>query len=456
MRTPDEAGLKVGPPTGPTTNGLWTRRLITTALLMMGSCRTAGLEAPSEHRSPQSDPPLPPAAVAAPERRPADPMEWADVPLPYPPEAIVVRRVPDISPVVLFADEAAALRRRVADQLVALGYEVVPIEDLEQIESSAAQGRLPLEGDLQCQVPLTPSEVGARYFTSYPQAHIDTTCTPGSDAKPGPSDCRLSVLVGRAGVVPRFVSPPIRDAHDPSAWARVSLQRNGESVPGGIIGGVEGGTDIGLRFDGISEVGPWKQSPREAIADALIRDRFRCVHPDPRVSAHWELSVAVDRTGTVERCAASSADLPARAQDGDCLCQQLETVSLGRGKPGRRLRAYVRDPGLSSMSWRRLEPVQPRTQAWIQRLGESPEARACLHSAHRVQTPWHGRAVLELSPSGEVQALEMFGEISTTETVDLAQCLVRAFESVALPCRPPGIETLHVAIELDPIGGVDR
>ncbi|MGH1346435.1 MAG: hypothetical protein ACRBN8_33020 [Nannocystales bacterium] len=367
------------------------------AVVVIGSCRAGALNSAPQRRPPSATESVEPsethfsASPVQPEYQPPEPMVWMDVPLPYSPDAVVVRPVVDRYQVVFFPDEAAAVRRSVAKELQRLGYEVVPIPELERIESAAARGRLTLEDERECQVPLTPSEVRARYFDSFPQAHVYAECTVMPDSQPTDApECRLSVLVGRDGVFPQFVSAPIRDVHDPEAWTRAPLSREGESVPGGVPWGVEGTPAVGLIVSRVIAVGPWKRSPGGRTADALGEGGSRCLHPDPRMSLHWQVSAAIDKRGAVERCTARSSGLGARAEDGDCLCQQLEAVNLGRGRPGRRLRASAWDPGLTSIRWRRLEPIQPGTRAWIRRISESPEVLACMHGAHEKQGRWSG------------------------------------------------------------------
>lgn len=422
-------------------------------LVLLVGCQTpAPARPPAEPHRPARPPARPEDSVeVSSERRvlgpPPKPATWTDIPLSYPDDAVVVRRVDDLTSVVLFPDEAVAVRRQIAQELRRLGYEVVPIDDLQRIESAAAEGRLVLEGDRSCRASLSPADVRARYFSSRPQAHLYADCD--EDAK----NCRLSVLVGRSGVLPRFVSPPVPAPQDPAAWAKVSLRRDGEAVPGGVLGGIEGGQDLGLRVNATYQVGPWKRSPSAAIVNALTEDRTRCVHTDPRVSVHWELLIAVSRQGAVQRCFARSSALGARAQDGDCLCEQLENVRLDRGRAGRRLKVEAGDPGLTSFSSRRFNVVQPGTRAWVDRISESPDALACLHSASNVETPWRGDAVLAISSRGDVEGVELFGDVSTPQTQDVAHCLVQALNSVSMPCRPPGIDSLHVGVELGPLGG---
>ena len=80
------------------------------------------------------------------------------------------------------------------------------------------------------------------------------------------------------------------------------------------------------------------------------------------------------------------------------------------------------------------------------RLHQSSALDVCLEG-----TPIEGFAatvVLALAADGAIEDVEVFGDIDTPPTVALSSCLVAELGTVAMPCRPPGIEVLQVGLKI--------
>lgn len=386
---------------------------------------------PIDARADEPEPPkpLPPLQVVAP------------IVTPFPAGAVVTRPAFDRMPVVLFADERAALRRRVSEALAADGVELVPVVELERIEVAAAEGRLVLEGDQQCRAPLTPWEVEQRYFPGRRYATVTADCL---------EDCRLRATVEDP---PDFEgyrvweSPVVSRPHDPRAWQKAASRLRLTSVLG--VGGLglsgTGGSVPPVRFNPPVGVGPWiPGQPEEAPFLALEGTVAGCAHPDPHVGFTWELRVSIDRRGRVERCTAEVDHSQAHASGAGCLCAAVETLAFTAGAAGRRLGVEaVDDGGFGGNA--RFELVQPGTETWVTRLQESPALARCL-VAHPQSGSFGARAVLSLAPDGGVDDVRIEGNLVTSESMRFASCLVQELRSVPLPCRPPGVEVLQASL----------
>lgn len=356
-----------------------------------------------------------------------------------------MRRVDDVSPVTLLDDEAAAVRARVAKSLVGLGHELVPVAELERIEAAAAAGRLVLEGDQSCQAPLGAAEVHARYFAGRPSAEVSATCFE--------DDCSLTVMLDDPAHPDAFIAYEGRKVsrpYDPRAWVSAAGRlRASDSFGMGGLGLFGTSHSPPVRFNPPTGIGPWgAQPPRSEPFDALEPVVAGCAHPDPLVGFTWQVRVAVDRRGKVERCGARSAHSSARASDGDCVCRAIETIGFPAGSAGRRLRVDAVDDGGFRGSGHFVR-VQPGTEVWVERFDEAPALARCL-ADHPPPADFVAQVSVALALDGTVDDVRIEGDITTTPTMRFASCLVNELRRVPLPCRPPGVDTLQLKLTMGP------
>jgi hypothetical protein len=410
----------------------------------------ASVEAASVEAAPvEGTEALPPEAApvepeGVPARVEAEPMPPppAVVPIetPFPADALVMQRVSTRMPLVLFDDEVAAIRRRAAGVLAARGVKMVPIAEVERIEAAAAEGRLVLEGDRRCRAPLTPDEVAARYFPGRPQLTISADCF---------DDCRLTMAVddppdyadGRA-----WNSPKVTRPHDPRAWlAAAGRLRPTQTIGFGGLGFFGTSHSPPVRFESLVGIGPWAEGlPEEAPFSALEGRVAGCAHPDPLAGFTWQLRASVARDGAVTRCTAHSEHSMAHAGGAACLCGAVETMRFPAGKAGRRLRVKAVDDGGFGRP-ARLDLVQPGTEPWVTRLNEASALSRCF-DASPLPGMLAARVLLALAPDGAVEDVRVEGDITTTASMGFASCLVQELRTVPLPCRPPGVDTLHLSL----------
>ena len=358
---------------------------------------------------------------------------------PFSPEAIVVAPVEDQSPVVLFDDEAQRIRRRVAARLSVLGYEVVPFEELERIEAAAASGRLVLEGDRKCRAPLSRREVAARYFADAPTADTTTSCA---------DDCFLQVLL--ANLKPTdtsvaLISREVHRSHDPAAWVKAADSVADRGGTFGLIGlgGFGSSHPPPIMFGTPEPFGPWAKAPDGTEFNAIQADVNTCAHPDVHTGFTWWLRVAVATTGRVSRCSAVSDHTQARPSDAECLCGFVETVKYPRGKAFRRYRVQAIDDGGFRPDDRSFRLVQAGTEVWVARLTEAPALSVCETRGAPPTTPGT-RVEVDVLPDGAIAGVRVHGDITTTQSIAWAQCITEELPKIALPCSPPGIDTLHL------------
>lgn len=377
---------------------------------------------------------------------PAPPPPQALVPieLPFPPQAFVIRPLHEQPPVVLFPDEADAVRRRVAKALVARGHEVVPVTELERIEAAAAAGRLVLEGDQQCRAPLLPDELVARYFASRPYVELDAACFDSCQLKVDLRDpAREDFAVG-------YVSRTVAKPHDPKAWLAVAGRLH-ESGAWGMVGlGMTGMSHPPpVRFEFPQGIGPWGKSPiEEASLQAAERRAAGCAHPAPELGFRYTLRASVSAAGDVSRCVATSDHTMARPLDAACLCDALGALALPPGHAGRRFRVTAVDEGGFRGPQAAFERLQPGTEPWLRRLDEAPALARCL--AADTPPALTATVTLALAPDGGVQDVRIDGDITTPPTIRFARCMVQELRLVPLPCRPPGVDALQLRLVVKP------
>ncbi len=407
-----------------------------------------GVAEPPASEPPLSEPPPSEPPPSEPAPPPAPLQVLAPLETPFSPTAIIVLPLEISSPVVLFPDELAAVRARVARSLAARGHEVVPVAELERIEAAAAQGRLVLEGDQTCQAPLTQAEVRSRYFPGRGSAFGAAFCL---------DDCRLTVVVeGEAqpaggSIDTSYESRPITRPHDPKAWVSAAERlHTTETMALGGIGLIGiGGPVPPIRFNPPDGIGPWAGDEPTGRSFEPIEPRASgCAHPDPLVGFRWDVLASVDRKGHVQRCAAHSRSSLARPVDGECLCRSMEALELGAGRAGRRLWVQAVDDGeLGSAG--RFGLLQPGTEAWVGRIDDSPVLERCAMN-RSLPLGFSARVTLSLAPDGTVDEVNVEGDITKRVEMSFASCLVSELRRVPLPCRPPGIDELQLSLSFAP------
>ena len=380
-----------------------------------------------------------PLPKPAPLPRPPPLQVFTPVTLPFEPDAIVVEPVHDQVPVVLFPDETRPIRRHAASALGHHGHTVLPINELERIETAAAEGRLRLEEDRLCRSPLTHADLMARYFASAPRAEVRASC---------PESCLLTVTVedpNDEDAYANYTSRTIRTPHAPRAWARARL-RPTDSLWGYLHGSMSRPLDSPpIRFASPESIGPWAKPPAgERLAEAEGKVAA-CAHPDARVEVEYEVRVAVGKSGKVDRCEATPSNLLGRPADALCLCEGIETIRYPRGRAGRRLRFTAIDDGQSGPFDVSLKPLQPGTDPWVQRLQQTPALATCLLEG-RPDAGFTATVVLDLTSDGTIERVQVLGDIDTAPEMKFSECLVRELRPIPLPCAPPGIDALQVSV----------
>ncbi len=387
---------------------------------------------PSESTEPAPTPMPPPPPVQA-----VVPIE-----LPFSADAIVINPVLAQSPVVLFDDEASVVRHRVARYLRRRGSAVISISKLERIEAAAEQGRLVLENDQICRTPLSRSEVSARYFDGFRRATINAECFEG---------CSLGAYVVDPADPdnPRVhVSGEIRRPHDPRSWANAKLRPHGFGMWGGVWGGLVGSSHPpAIMFSTPEPIGPWETPPSWDVLNAVESETSACAHPHPDVGFTIDMRIAVDTTGQITRCAAHSEHSMARAVDARCLCETISDVRFSAGAKGRRMRVLALDDFGFTSGPIRFERIQPGTDSWVTRLQDSPVRDICAREG-LPPNDLEATVTLRLAADGTVHEVGIFGPIDTAPRIDLARCLARELRTVDLPCRPPGVDTIHVGLHV--------
>ncbi|MCH9683202.1 MAG: hypothetical protein K0V04_17335 [Deltaproteobacteria bacterium] len=363
------------------------------------------------------------------------------LPSPFPESALVVTPLVHQSPVVLFPEESLAIRRRVAKQLRAHGWRVADVAKIEAIEAAAARKTLVLEDGQTCRAPLRPDEVHTRYFARSPRADAIATCLDG---------CELHVNIADPkdeDVSDTFVGGRVRAPHDPRSWARVRLRSPRLGVMGGVVGGVVMSSHPPpIMFQDLVPIGPW-DSPPQGPPRGLPASLSSCAHPDPSIGLDWDLRLAVASDGAVSRCTASSSHTQARPRDGACLCRHLETLRFEAGKPGRRLRTGAIDDRTLGPDHDAIVLRQPGTEPWVTRVQQAMPLSHCIRTVGATP-PLDAVAALWLAPDGTVEDVQLQGDISTLPAMKFAACLTGRLRTIALPCRPPGVDVLQLGIQL--------
>lgn len=361
--------------------------------------------------------------------------------LPFGEDAILFQRVVDQPPVVLFDDEANAIRRALATKLIAQGRALVPIDWLERVEAAAQRGELVLEDGLRCRVAPTRAELVDRYFAGRPRAVAEALC----DFE---SHCQLQLTLNAAdGTSLILASQSIRRPEDPESWLRADPRAELDAF--GMLGlGLSGMSHPPpVRFEEPSAIGAWAKPPTSAPLAAIESQASACAHPDPEVGMRWTIRAAIDPRGRVSRCSAETDAYEARDADATCLCEAASQARFPSGKRGRRLRVEAVDEGGFDGTRTTFTPIQPGTEPWIERLRASGVVRRCM-ATQALTSPLHVVTALSLAKDGTVEDVRIDGKLDNLERVRFAACLADGLRAVLLPCAPPGITTLHVALAI--------
>jgi hypothetical protein len=424
------------------------------ALLVAGSCRaptappaepppvvTVRAPEPARARRPEPAPADAPTVTLAPTAMDATIPETS-----FPADAFVVASPHDSAPVTLFADERAQLREAVAAAMRKRGRPVVPVAELERIETSAARGVLALEGGQACRAALTEAEVEHRYFRKHAIVRPSADCT---------EKCRLTVDLdppeGSREAAAMLESKDVRRPEDPRAWvAAAGKLREVEEGYGMLTGwGTGGGAEV--MFLHPESIGPWKGDLGTPPFDAVEHELSACADPNPLPMAFHSVRAAVDPGGAVSRCE-TELDRPSALGGPDiaaCICGVVGKIQLPRGAAGRRFRVSVLDRGTGGVSGigAKLSPLQTGTDDWITRLQASHAVERCLDAARPSQA-LSATIALPLAADGSIGDIAIVGPIRTDDTMKFADCLARELATIALPCRPPGLEELRVRLDV--------
>lgn len=386
-------------------------------------------------RSVDPEPKLVPVAEAPVAPAPAQ-RTYVDVP--YSERAVLVLPVTTSVETVLFDDERGAVRRRVARKLTELGYDVIPIDEVERIEVAAVDGRLVVEGGAVCRVPLSPRDVHARYFSQLRAASVETFCFQG---------CKLEVVVRDPhdpDALPTYATD-VEHGWKPGAWTDAAARlKRADSLVHGIPGQVISSPPPPIMFGAPDAIGPWADPPTREALSALESQTTACGHPDPNVALTWTVGLQVGTAGEVQRCEARTQHSRARSSEAQCICEAASTLRFPAGKPGRRVRVEGIDSGSHARTV--VRSVQLETESWVTRLQESGATAKCEPELTRTD-PLEVTAVLSLTPDGSVEQVELFGAIDDPSTMRWAACLVHEWSSLELPCAPPGIEQLQATVD---------
>lgn len=368
----------------------------------------------------------------------------------WPSDAIAVAMPTDVAPVALFADERERIRERIARSLFARGHRVVPVVELVALEEAARTGTLTPEG-VTCRAPLRPVEIEHRYLREQTIARVDANC---SD-----TDCHLQVTFDRADDQPAptvvYRSSRVHTPERANAWiaAAADLRESETSHAWGSSIGWSHHSSA-LRFDSPSGIGPWSAEVPSAPFDTAEDKSSACASADPFLRVDHEVRAAIDPSGRVRRCEASSASIGARSGDASCVCGLVEGLRFERGRAGRRLRVDVEDaadvPGRPHPAFdARWTATQPDTDDWIDRL----RASAVLERCRQVAMPRHTTATvtLALRDDGTIDDVTIAGAGRAPQTIDYLACVADGLKTIALPCRPPGVRELVASIAVDTV-----
>jgi hypothetical protein len=361
-------------------------------------------------------------------------------------EVIAVAMPDDEAEITLFLEERLELRAAIAASLAREGHSIVPVADLERIESAAEKGVLELEGGQQCRAALTRAEVQRRYYRDKRIARTSATCDDG---------CRLSVTLEAAeGMADPDIVWEATDVHppeDPRSWISAAQKLRTTDRRGTKLGGLRADSGPDMMFLSPRKVGPWAEAPDQRVFSDLEPALESCEVPGLGELVVHDLRAAVGPSGAITRCEADlGATAPLAGPDlGECMCNVVRQVKLAPGPAGRRFHIPVvqrtnrfRPPVSVKMT-----SEQPGAEDWIERVSRSEVLERCLADA-RPDTTATFTIELPLAEDGSVGKVRIDGEIGTDKNAGFAECLTRDLPKVELPCRPRGITELRLKTEL--------
>lgn len=366
------------------------------------------------------------------------------VPRPFAADAVVTLPAADPAPVTLFEDERTTIRRTMADFVAATGRPVVPIDELLRIEVAARRGQLVLEDNVQCRAPLSMDEVVERYYDVGPHAQPRLNCEDG---------CRLELAIGAWGAAPgrRFRSSVFADGHRIQAWKNARLLPRTDNQDGRSkrVPLITRAHPPPIALGRVHATGPWTVAPTSDEIAAQARQLRQCAAADPHAAVRYRILLAVAASGRVTRCAADVvSSSAATTASPSCVCDALRETTFRRGRAGRRVRLQARDRSAFVSGRSAVEVVQGGTESWIARITAAGVVRRCL-AEHPPSADITVTAALELDRDGAVAEVKVFGPIVDPPTMAWARCLIDHLDDVPLPCRPPGIDVLHVRFVAD-------
>lgn len=392
---------------------------------------TPAVEAPAKTAKPVAAAPEQSATVVASRLPPGAVIEWPD-------DGGVVSSHAS----VLFDDEMSALRDTIGKTLVKRGIAVVPMVELEAVESAAASGVLLLEDNRRCAVGLTREDVRARYLADRPRVYVDATCF---------EECRLTVRIETPGAEDAyFASKAIAKPELPAQWIAAAARLSDDVYGYGGLGLSGASHNPDVFFETPAWIGPWSRVvPTSDRFDALEPSVQGCGSADALLDLRYIVRVAVAPSGAVERCAAEEASDTPATRERQCLCDAVSTMRFGRGKAHRRLRIDAVDTGFGGSGVPETTALQPGTDPWVNRLLASTMFERCSSTD---PLPKNLDAVLSMrvDPAGVVDDVRIDGGVNTAAAMRWAQCVVGEAATVSLPCAPPGIDRLRIRLRSGP------
>jgi len=360
-------------------------------------------------------------------------------------DPIAVAMPDDEVEVTLFLDERRELRAAIAAALAREGHSVVPVADLERVESAAAKGVLEPEGGRKCRAALTRAEVQHRYFSDERIAETSATCKDG---------CRLNVSLEAAEGMPDpdtvWETSDVPRPEDPRSWIAAAEKLRTTDRRGTVLGGLRVDSGPDMEFLLPRKVGPWTEALDQRLFSDVEPALERCEVPGLGEMVVHDVRAAVGPDGAITRCEAElGATAPLAGPDlGECICDVVRQVKLAPGAAGRRFHIPViqrtnlfRPPVHVQMT-----SEQAGTEDWIERLSRSEALDRCLADA-RPDTTGAFTIELPLAEDGSIGTVKIDGDVGGGRIVGFAKCLIRDLPKVELPCRPRGLTELRVKTE---------
>ena len=346
---------------------------------------------------------------------------------------LVLRAASDGAP--LFPDEREQVRQRAVQFLTAQTMtpplRLVPLEDIDALERTAAHGRR-LESGPRCAAPLALADLLAERWPDVAQAEARLACSQEQ------CEIHLTVLRPRAGAAGTLATWRAKVAEPElaqgwvqafSALAPLPLQPGSENVLSVVV---EEDEAPRLELRSVRGFGPWSSVPDEA-ALAPLRTSLQACHDAGGSGATADrIVVAIGASGKVERCAVTSDQHPPRPEARACLCKVLTAMPFAAGSQGRRLTLSVRDrpDDVRSLNGR---PVVVRWDDVVAHDG-TPVAS---HLA-RIEP-----AIARCAAASPRESLRLAIHLEATPVGHLVAATARDLPSSQLPAPPPLLECVE-------------